>query len=108
MIEQITKSTTPELPYLHSLGFETVEDYYYDSLRHSVVMKKDSTCVIVDYDLCLQNNDAVFDYSKYCEMQNGLMASFGRLFVATGCNRTPDRHSRENRPLKKGIQTGGK
>ena len=28
--------------------------------------------------------------------------------VATGCNRTPDRHSRENRPLKKGIQTGGK
>ena len=28
--------------------------------------------------------------------------------VATGCNRTPDRHSRENRPLKKRIQTGGK
>jgi O-antigen/teichoic acid export membrane protein len=28
--------------------------------------------------------------------------------VATGCNRTQDRHSRENRPLKKGIQTGGK
>ena len=49
-------------------------------MRHSVVMKKDSTCVIVDYDPCLQNNDAVFDYSKYCEMQNGLMASSGRLF----------------------------
>ena len=30
------------------------------------------------------------------------------LDVATGCNRTQDRHSRENRPLKKGIQTGGK
>ena len=28
--------------------------------------------------------------------------------VATGCNRTPDRHSRENRPLKKRIQAGGK
>ena len=80
MTEQSIIINKPELPYLHSLGFETVEDYYYDSLRHSVVMKKDSTCVIVDYDLCLQNNDAVFDYSKYCEMQNGLMASSGRLF----------------------------
>ena len=28
--------------------------------------------------------------------------------VATGCNRTPDRYSWESRPLKKGIQTGGK
>ena len=80
MTVQTQVNTQTELPYLHSLGFETVEDYYYDSLRHSVVMKKDSTCVIVDYDLCLQNNDAVFDYSKYCEMQNGLMASSGRLF----------------------------
>ena len=80
MTEHTPVTTKSELPYLYSLGFETVEDYYYDSLRHSVVMKKDSTCVIVDYDLCLQNNDAVFDYSKYCEMQNGLMASSGRLF----------------------------
>ena len=80
MTVQTQVNTPTELPYLHSLGFETVEDYYYDSLRHSVVMKKDSTCVVVDYDLCLQNNDAVFDYSKYCEMQNGLMASSGRLF----------------------------
>ena len=30
--------------------------------------------------LCVNNNDAVFDYSKYCEMQNALMASSGRLF----------------------------
>ena len=80
MTVQIQVPTPTELPYLHSLGFETVEDYYYDSLRHSVVMKKDSTCVIVDYDLCLQNDDVVFDYSKYCEMQNGLMASSRRLF----------------------------
>jgi hypothetical protein len=28
--------------------------------------------------------------------------------VATGCNRTPDCHSWESRPLKKGIKTGGK
>ena len=78
----VFKSTTitPELPYLRSLNFTQVEDYYYDSSRHSVVMKKDNTCVIVDYNLCVNNNDAVFDYSKYCEMQNALMASSGRLF----------------------------
>ena len=80
MTEHFIIINKSKLPYIHSLGFETVEDYYYDSLRHSVVMKKDSTCVIIDYDLCLQNNDAVIDYSKYCEMQNGLMASSGRLF----------------------------
>ena len=72
--------TPPELLYMRSLGFDLVEDYYYDSSRHSVVMKKDNTCVIVDYNLCASNNDAVFDYSKYCEMQNALMASSGRLF----------------------------
>ena len=59
----------PELPYLHSINLTQVEDYYYDSSLHSVVMKKDNTCVIVDYNLCVNNNDAVFDYSKYCEMR---------------------------------------
>ena len=72
--------TQKDINNLHSLGFTPVEDYYYDSSRHSIVMKKDNTCVIVDYDLCANDNDAVFDYSKYCEMQNALMASSGRLF----------------------------
>ena len=80
MTKQFTDTNKQEIIYLNSLGFTLVEDYFYDSLRHSVVMKKDNTCVIVDYNLCLKNNDAVFDYSKYCEMQNGLMASSGRLF----------------------------
>ena len=80
LITKTSVNHSTELPHLHSLNFTHVEDYYYDSSRHSVVMKKDSTCVIVDYNLCANNNDAVFDYSKYCEMQNGLMASSGRLF----------------------------
>ena len=65
------KPTTisPELSYLNSLNFTQVEDYYYDSSCHSVVMKKDNTCVIVDYNLCVNNNDAVFDYSKYCDVK---------------------------------------
>ena len=80
MTIQFTDSNQTEITYLHSLNFTPVEDYFYDSSRHSVVMKKDNTCVIVDYDLCVNNNDTVFDYSKYCEMQNALMASSGRLF----------------------------
>ena len=80
MTIQITSTNRTETIYLHSLNFTQMEDYYYDSSRHSVVMKKDSTCVIVDYKLCVNSNDAVFDYSKYCEMQNALMASSGRLF----------------------------
>ena len=80
MNEQTQVNIQVEIAHLHRIGFETVEVYFYDSLRHSVVMKKDNTCVIVDYNLCLKNNDAVFNYSKYCEMQNGLMASSGRLF----------------------------
>ena len=80
MIENKLRTTPSELPYLRSLGFIPVEEYFYDSLRHSVVMRKENTCVIVDYNLCVNNNDAVFDYSKYCEMQNALMASSGRLF----------------------------
>ena len=48
-------STPSELIHLPSLNFTPVEDYYYDSSRHSVVMKKDSTCVIVDYNLCVNN-----------------------------------------------------
>ena len=31
MTVQIQVNTPTELPYLHSLGIETVEDYYYDS-----------------------------------------------------------------------------
>lgn len=80
MIAETIISNATEITYLHSLNFTQVEEYSYDSSRHSVVMKKDDTCVIVDYNLCVNNNDAVFDYSKYCEMQNALMASSGRLF----------------------------
>ena len=64
LTNQFTSTNRTESTYLRSLGFTQVEDYYYDSSRHSVVMKKDNTCVIVDYDLCVNNNDAVFDYSK--------------------------------------------
>ena len=63
-------------------GLQLVDEYYYDSTHHSSVMQQGKNCVILDYDLCAveENAEKVFDYSKYCEMQNGLMASSGRLF----------------------------
>lgn len=41
-------------------------------------------------------------FHKFYEKQTSLLLCMqAQPDVATGCNRTPDRHSRENRPLKK-------
>ena len=63
-------------------GLQLVEEYYYDSTHHSSVLQQGKTCVILDYDLCTveENTKKVFDYSKYCEMQNTWMLSSDRLY----------------------------
>ena len=63
-------------------GLQLVEEYYYDSTHHSSVLQQGKTCVILDYDLCTveENTEKVFDYSKYCEMQNTWMLSSDRLY----------------------------
>ena len=63
-------------------GLQLVDEYYYDSTHHSSVMQQGKTCVILDYDLCAveENTEKVFDYSKYCEMQNAWMLSSDRLY----------------------------
>ena len=63
-------------------GLKLAEDYYYDEKHHSAVLLCDETCVILDYDLCSvdENTEKVFDYSKYCEMQNAWMLSSDKLF----------------------------
>lgn len=63
-------------------GLQFVEEYYYDGTHHSSVLQKGKTCVILDYDLCAveENTEKVFDYSKYCEMQNAWMMSSDRLY----------------------------
>ena len=63
-----------------NMGFKLMDDYYYDSRYHSAVFLKEDTCVVLDFDICTMQTDEVFDYSKYCEMQNGWMASSKRLF----------------------------
>ena len=70
VIEQLEKS-----------GFQPAEDYYYDSGHHSSVLRRDGICVILDFDLCDSAGESeCFDYSKYCEMQNGYMEGSSRVY----------------------------
>ena len=69
-----------ELEVLESHGFEMAADDYYDETHHSAVLFKDGIYVILDYDLCRRDGTAVFDYSKYCEMQNRWMSSADKLY----------------------------
>lgn len=65
---------------LENLGLEFVYEYFYDGTHHSFVLKKDNMCVIVDDNICENDKETIFDYSKYCEMQNKYMAEFQKLY----------------------------
>ena len=65
---------------LENLGLKFVDEYFYDDTHHSFVLKKDDICVIVDDNICENNQETIFDYSKYCEMQNKYMAEFQKLY----------------------------
>lgn len=65
---------------LENLGLEFVDEYFYDDTHHSFVLKKDNMCVIVDDNICENDKETIFDYSKYCEMQNKYMAEFQKLY----------------------------
>ena len=93
-------------------GLQFVEDYYYDGTHHSSVLQKGKTCVILDYDLCSveENTEKIFDYSKYCEMQNAWMMSSDRLYrfyVTTdrfsACNEQDSGFSSEREDVNTGI-----
>lgn len=59
---------------------DLLERYRFDDAHSSYVFKHKNTCVIVDDNICQNENPVVFDYSKYCEMQNKYMAQFGKLY----------------------------
>ena len=62
------------------LGFQFKENYYYDEFHHSAVFQKNNVCVILDYNLCSNEAGHLFEYSKYCEMQNLWMLSAEKLY----------------------------
>lgn len=59
---------------------DLLERYRFDDAHSSYVFKHKNTCVIVDDNICQNEHPVVFDYSKYCEMQNKYMAQFGKLY----------------------------
>ncbi len=63
-----------------NLGLTFVDEYSFDDTHSSFVFKKDNTCVIVDNNICENDKEVVFDYSKYCEMQNKYMAEYEKLY----------------------------
>lgn len=65
---------------LENLGLKFVDEYSYDDAHHSFVLEKDNICVIVDDNICETDKETIFDYSKYCEMQNKYMAEFQKLY----------------------------
>lgn len=67
-------------PLLHKLGLHFIESYSFDKTHRSFVFRKDGVCVIVDENICENSEGVLFDYSKYCEMQNNYMSLFGRLY----------------------------
>lgn len=75
-----SENVLKQIRAVESMGFTLKEDYFYDRRHHSAVLRKDDICVVLDFDLCTLDTDEVFDYSKYCEMQNSWMASSNRLY----------------------------
>ena len=65
---------------LSKLGLELLDEYVFDNTHHSFVYKIDKLCVIVDDNICENEEKIVFDYSKYCEMQNKYMAEYDKLY----------------------------
>ena len=63
-----------------NLGLTFVDEYSFDDTHSSFVFKKDNTCVIVDNNICENDKEVVFDYSKYCEMQNKYMAEYEKFY----------------------------
>lgn len=63
-----------------NFGLTFVDEYSFDDTHSSFVFKKDNTCIIVDNNICENDKEVVFDYSKYCEMQNKYMAEYEKLY----------------------------
>lgn len=88
--------------YVYKLGLEFIDEYSFDDAHHSFVFKHNNICVIVDDNICENNKEIVFDYSKYCEMQNKYMTTFDKLYrfnyvddstytkIAEWLNKTPN------------------
>lgn len=63
-----------------SLGLSFLDEYSFDNTHTSLIFHNDNVCVIIDNNICKNEEEIVFDYSKYCEMQNKYMAAYEKLY----------------------------
>lgn len=62
---------------LESIGLHFIEQYHFDTYYYSYIFHYHmDTCVIIDENLCDKNDNNIFQYEKYCEMQNEQSAKF--------------------------------
>lgn len=61
---------------LEQLGLYFLDEYFFDNTHHSLIYYKNDLGIIIDDNLCLNQELVIFDYSKYCEMQNHYMQHF--------------------------------
>lgn len=61
-------------------GLKFIDEYLFDDTHSSFVFKYNNICCIIDNDICKNQDKEVFDYSKYCEMQNKYMEEYDKLF----------------------------
>lgn len=66
--------------YICKLGLEFIDEYQFDNTHRSFVFKHNNICIIVDDNICENKEPIVFDYSKYCDMQNKYMAQYDKLY----------------------------
>ena len=66
--------------YICKLGLEFIDEYQFDNTHRSFVFKHNNICIIVDDNICENKEQIVFDYSKYCDMQNKYMAQYDKLY----------------------------
>ena len=65
---------------IEAFGLTYLTEYQFDKSHRSFVFAKDRTCFILDDNICQNEEPVVFDYSKYCEMQNSYAAKYDRLY----------------------------
>lgn len=66
---------------LKQLGLTLLDEYYFDDTHRSFVyLDKKNNCVIIDDNICNNDKPIIFDYSKYCEMQNNYMLKYDKLY----------------------------
>ena len=61
-------------------GLTYLGEYQFDDSHSSFVFKRDNICFIIDDNICENKNKVIFDYSKYCEMQNKYVAEFEKVY----------------------------